>query len=911
MSSIRSTVGLNSGIDIAGLTSQLISLQRAPARVMEARIAGYQGVKLGLEALETNVLQISSAVNALNLPTTFKAVTTTNSDTSQLTVSANSDATLGSYAFQTLRLATAEQKTSKGFANSDEQKIGAGSLTFSQGGKLATSTRLDTFNGGEAVQRGSIKITDRSGASSTIDLTKAYTVDDVLNAINEEGSLSVTASTSGGQIILTDSSGSTTSNLIVAEVGTGTTAADLGIQKSVAATTLTGSEVYYLTEDFTLDQLNDGNGVFQFDGADDLRFTTTDGTQIDVNLDDVFDLGELVSAINDDAANGGKLTAALSNGRLVLTDNAGGGGTLTVVDINSGNSVEALGLDNAAVGNTLTGDRLLAGLGSKLIRNLNGGQGITTPGSITVTDRSGLTATLDLSNAESLDEVLNAINGAIDDSTSDKLSLTARYNELGTGIEVVDSSGATASNLIIADVGGGSFAADLGLTIDAANTSVDSGSLGVRRVGLQTSLQDFTADGESVAVGSFLITDTAGNQQSISISSSSTTIGDVLQRINAASIVQVTARLNDTGDGFVIEDNAGGAGTLTIEEVGSTTAADLRILGTGVSGTGGNQEISAQDQTVITIDADDTLDTLVTKINAAEIGVSAGVFNDGSAFNSFRLSLTSGSSGTTGSFIIDDGNLDLGLTVSTQAQDALLQVGSSPATSFLIGSSTNQFDDVASGVNVTAKSVSTSAANVEVARDNSKARNAIKSLVSAYNSYINTTDQLTKFDPDPAQRGILQGQGIVLRVTTRLSNLINKSYFGTSDAIQSLTDLGVRTTDGGKLDFDESVFNDVVEATPDAVQTFFRDQNNGVAAKFKTTLETLTDSFTGTFANQKNGLNDSISALENRVEQIDAVLAIRQERLLRQFVQMEEIIGQLQTQGESITALLNTNTSNS
>ena len=128
------------------------------------------------------------------------------------------------------------------------------------------------------MQRGSVKITDRSGSSATIDLTKAYTIDDVLSAINDENSLSVTASTSGGQIILNDSSGSTTSNLIVEEVGTGTTATDLGIQQSVAATTLSGSEVYYLTEDFTLDQLNDGNGVFQFDGADDLRFTTTDGT---------------------------------------------------------------------------------------------------------------------------------------------------------------------------------------------------------------------------------------------------------------------------------------------------------------------------------------------------------------------------------------------------------------------------------------------------------------------------------------------------------------------------------------------------------------------------------------------------------------------------------------------------------
>ena len=241
----------------------------------------------------------------------------------------------------------------------------------------------------------------------------------------------------------------------------------------------------------------------------------------------------------------------------------------------------------------------------------------------------------------------------------------------------------------------------------------------------------------------------------------------------------------------------------------------------------------------------------------------------------------------------------------------MLQVGATPATSFLIGSSTNQFDAVASGVSVTISEVGTSAANVDVTHDNSKARNAIKSLVSTYNSYINSTDRLTKSNEDPTQRGILQGQGIVLRVATRLSNLINKSYFGTNDPLQSFANLGVRTTDGGKLEFDEDVFNDVVEATPDAVQTFFRDENNGVAAKFETTLETLTDSFTGTFTNEKNGLNNSISALGNRIEQIDEVLAIRQERLLRQFIQMEEIIGQLQPQGSAIIALLGTGSSGS
>lgn len=907
MSTIRSTVGLNSGIDIAGITSQLISIQRAPAVRMESRIAGYQAVQFGIQAVESNVLQISSAVSTLNLPTTYDAVSTRNSGTDQFAVSVNSDATLGTYAFQSLRLATAQQRISKGFANTDEQKVGAGSITFSQGSELATSTRLDTFNGGEAVQRGEIRITDRSGAAATIDLTKAYSIDDVLAAINQNSSISVTASTSGGQIILTDSTGSTSSNLTVEEVGSGTTASDLGIQQSVASSTLTGNEVYYLTEDFTLDQLNDGNGIYQNDDVDDLKFTTTDGTEIDVNLDEVFNLSELISAINDNASNGGKLTAELSNGRLVLTDNAGGGGTLTVADINGAAAVEALGLDNTAVGNTLTGDRLLAGLGSRLIRNLNGGQGITTPGSITVTDRTGLTATLDFSGAESLDEILNAINGAIDDSTSDALSLTARYNSTGTGIEIVDTSGATASNLIIADVGGGSVAADLGLTIDAAQDSVDSDSLGLRRVNQQTSLSDFSSSSTGVEIGSFLITDTAGNQEAISISASDTSIGDVLQKINAASIAQVTARLNDTGDGFVIEDNAGGAGTLSIEEVSGTTAADLRILGSGVVGSGGNQEISAQDQAVITIDADGTLDSLVTKINDAGIGVSAGVLNDGSAFNSFRLSLTSTDTGSAGRFTIDSGNVDLGLSVATEAQDALLQVGSNASSSFLIGSTTNEFQGVATGVNVTVNSVGTSAATVEVTRDTSQTRDALQTFVSAFNAYVSTTDTLTQFDEDPTKRGILQGEGIVLRVNTRLNNLINKTYFGTNEKLQELSDLGIRTTSGGKLEFDEDVFNSVVEESPDAVAKFFRDENNGVAKQFETALDSLTDSFTGTFKTALDGIQNSIDSLQGRIDQIDEILAIRQNRLLNQFIQMEEIIGQLQSQGSALAEILSSN----
>jgi flagellar hook-associated protein 2 len=898
MSSITTSVGLYSGLDIAGITDQLIAAQRAPADRMESRIAGFQGVQLGLQALEANVLTVAGSISKLTEKTTFDAVKVTNTDNAQLTVSTTSNTATGSYSFQVLQVASAEQRLSKGFANSDQQTLGAGSITLSKGGELSTATRLDTFNGGEGVQRGSIKITDRSGESATIDLSAAFDIDDVLSAINENGDISVTASTSGGRLVLTDTTGSTSSNLIVAEIGTGTTAADLGIAGSVSADSVTGSEVHYLTGDFTLDQINDGNGIFQVEGLADLRISLQDETTLDIDFDSIFNLTELVSAINDHDDNGGKVTASLTNGRLVVTDSTTGSGTFGVSDLNGASVVEPLGLNNAVSGNTLTGDRLLAGIGSRLLRNLNGGNGITTPGQISVTDRSGLTATIDLSSAESLDEVINAINSAED--SGQPLSLTARLDSLGTGIEIVDTSGATASNLIISDVTG-TTAADLGITIDAAATSVSSGSLGLRKIAYNTVLSDY-ADGGSVEVGSFLIKDADGNQESISISSSVKTIGDVLDRINSASTVQVKASLNETGDGIVIEDLSGGSGTLEIEEVTGSTAADLRILGTGTVGTSGNQEISGQAQTVIEVEATDTLDSLVTKINDAGVGISASIVNDGSAFNSFRLSLTSTRSGASGAFLIDTDSLNLGLAVTTEGQDARLQVGSNTATSFLVSSSSNSFTNVVGGVNVSANSVGTSAAQVKVNRNTDTVKSTLQALVGSYNTFISTSAELTKFDPATNQKGVLQGQGVVFRVQSRLDSLLTKNYFGTNSDLQSLADLGVRVTTGGKLTFDTEVFDSVAASDPDGIRSFFLDEENGVAKKIDTTLDTLTDSVDGVFATQKDQLQESIDRLQTRVTEIDSILALRRDRLLSSFIRTEKLIGQVQSQQEALNA---------
>ncbi|OYW23774.1 MAG: hypothetical protein B7Z55_03190, partial [Planctomycetales bacterium 12-60-4] len=516
MSGIKASTGLISGLDIGGIVDALINAERGPARRLETKLTNTQSVIAGLGALQAQLLTLSTNVQSLSNRRTFTSLAVQNSAPDQLTVTSKTGSIAGNYQFQSVRLVSSQRSLSRGFANADTQQIGtAGQLTITREGFLSRPAKLEVLNSAQGVRRGSIRVTDRSGASADVDLTNAVTVQDVVTAINGSG-LGVTAKTVQGRIVLNDTTGQSAANLSVADLGSGHTAADLGIRQSVAATTLTGDDVFQVTSDFTYALLNDGNTLRNISGEPDLQISLADGTTLDVDLDGTATVGDALGKINNHEANGGKLVAELQNGRLVLTDTTSGGGTLNVSNLNNSNAKDVLGLAPDAVAGVITGQQLAAGANSALLRNLRGGQGIDQLGSISLTDRTGATATIDLSSAESLDDVLEAINTA--KTVGDvSLQLSARLNAQGNGIEVVDTSGATASNLIIADVGGSTVTADLGLTVDSAVTSIDSGALRLRIVNESTSLSSYSPRGTAVSQGSFRITDSAGNQAVISV----------------------------------------------------------------------------------------------------------------------------------------------------------------------------------------------------------------------------------------------------------------------------------------------------------------------------------------------------------------------------------------------------------
>ncbi len=124
-------------------------------------------------------------------------------------------------------------------------------------------TPLALLNGGTGVDPGSIVITDGDGDTSTIDLSGAVTIGDVIATINADPTVDVTVEINedGSGLFITDNTVDPTLPLTIAEDGTTTTAADLGILGSTMGGLL-GTDLDPTVEASTpVSLLNGGNGV--------------------------------------------------------------------------------------------------------------------------------------------------------------------------------------------------------------------------------------------------------------------------------------------------------------------------------------------------------------------------------------------------------------------------------------------------------------------------------------------------------------------------------------------------------------------------------------------------------------------------------------------------------------------------
>ncbi len=1028
MSTISST-GLVSGLPISDLIDALMSVHQQPLIRLQGRLSTMVSQRTALIQISANLLSIQNIASRLATASTFDQTATTSSDESILLATSSTGASPGQYTFTVRNLAAAHQVISSGFATQDSTLVGAGTFTIETSAALLNrSTALSALNGGDGVGAGHIRITDRAGNGAEIDLRSVSTIQDVVSAINSQSSADVLARVEGDHLVLEDQTGLTSGDLVVAEVGNGTTAADLGLLVSHVDGVITGGDLVALAFDTRLDDINDGNGVNALKAQKDFRITLADGTaleydlsarlsveyrdngdgtftdlstplsvlnggagvslgvisvtnrageQVEIDLsaaetirdvttaagwaeadmtvtvsgshlvitdnstgdgsmliedtdgttasalgidtsassgtltgDDIFfveTIGDVVRLINAHADNttgsGVKVMASISTTKpgLTLTDVTSGGGTFTVEGLNGSDAAEDLGIAGSVAGNTIESRRLLAGLDTTLLRSLNGGSGVTQLGDLQLTDRNGDVAVVNLSSAETLADVIAAINAAPTD-------ITASVSASSLGIQLTDSSGGTGS-LVIADLGGSTVAADLNIAFDGTEDKVASGNLQRQYVSAASRLSTFGANG--VPAGKFRITDSTGAAAVVDLTQGNeVTLQDVIDEINSRPI-GVVASINATGDGLLLEDSAGGTGVLTVAEEGGTTAQALGILG---SASDGKTFIDGTFETRLTIDSGDTLTDVIDKIRESGARVNAAIINDGSGSKPYRLSLTSLNSGISGGMAIDAGATGLDFATLTNARDAKVLFGSPDAEAPLVlTSSTNTLSDAIAGVRLDLVSAADEPVTITVSRDTDTIVSDLSGFVAAFNAAVSSIDNLTRYDTETETRAVLTGDATARRARQRLIGLVNRTIDGLPPTMNRLADVGITLTGGSSLSFDEDAFRKAWEENPAAVAELFThevtdDEDETTVTGFGGVIDGgiagLIEATTGVIPIREQAMQTSEKMLNNRIEQLSKLLEGRRARLMAQFNAMEMVIAQLQSQQTALAGIM-------
>ncbi|MGO8749545.1 MAG: flagellar hook-associated protein FlgL [Thermoguttaceae bacterium] len=336
-----------------------------------------------------------------------------------------------------------------------------------------------TGGSGEDLDTSGLEIVN-NGTTYTISLAGDKTVQDLLTTLNNSGAGVVAQISSDGQGIEISSKVSGC-DFMIGENG-GTTATQLGLRTFTAAT--------------PLDQLNYGQGVgTNPDGGTDFTITRSDGVSFNISLQGCQTVGDVINAINTNPTNlatGTPLVAQLAkfgNG-IELVDNSGGTGTLTVTANPASTAAEDLGLipatlpDPTASPTSQTVPVLATGsLGGAAdmtatftdatpLAQLNGGAGVGTNPTggtdFTITRSDGVSFDVSLQGADTIGDVLNAINDNPTNLASGK-PVVAQLNASGTAIQLVDYS-AGSGNLTVTANSESIAAVDLGL-VPAGQTS--------------------------------------------------------------------------------------------------------------------------------------------------------------------------------------------------------------------------------------------------------------------------------------------------------------------------------------------------------------------------------------------------------------------------------------------------------
>lgn len=235
----------------------------------------------------------------------------------------------------------------------------------------------------------------------------------------------------------------------------------------------------------------------------------------------------------------------------------------------------------------------------------------------------------------------------------------------------------------------------------------------------------------------------------------------------------------------------------------------------------------------VTLDSNNnTLAGLRDAINSAGKGVKASIINAGTSTSpDYRLLVTSSDTGTQNEITVLDTsglsggkapNFDL-LSPVQKALDARLEIGGGAGTTPIsIIKSSNTIADVIPGVTLNiADADATKTIRVDVRRDTSAIKTAIQDFTAQFNSLADAIKNLTMYDPDSGDTGLLMGDFQIQSVQMDLMSVVTGSVIGLTSKYSAISGIGVTLDAAGHLGINDAELTKALESNLDDVIKVF------------------------------------------------------------------------------------------
>ncbi len=388
-----------------------------------------------------------------------------------------------------------------------------------------------------------------------------------------------------------------------------------------------------------------------------------------------------------------------------------------------------------------------------------------------------------------------------------------------------------------------------------------------------TTIASATADGSALAGSHTLLVKSLASSQTL-LSESSTNSGYA----------------SDTAKNF-------GTGTITINDT-----------------TGG--------QSPVTINIDGTnnsLQGIANAINASSANVTASVVNDGSG-TPYRLAIIGKDTNTYSvAASLSGGTYDAPtFAEKVQASNAVFQLDGINMTR-----TTNTVAGAIPGVTLNLLKPNDPARTIiTVGNDNSAVTAKVNDFVTAYNNVMNLINQDTSYDATSGETGTLFGESTVRTVLNTLQSLLSNKVTGLKSNYSSLADLGI-TSDAktGILSVNSDTLNNALSSDFTGVVGLFTQNTGtyglnldqyGIAEQFNKQIDTLTHYYSGAsnsgiISTRINGLNDSMTNIDNQIAAMEVRLTMMEDSLNQQFTALEQTISNTRAWGNSLLAAFGIN----